>query len=74
MAALSGDPDEAVAQLRKAYAAGFTDVSWMQEDGDLASLRGRSDFSAVVELMLGGEADGPEPPAGEPGPDAEDSP
>lgn len=60
MAALSGDPVEAVKQLRKAYDAGFTDVSWMQEDGDLASLRDRPDFAAVVELMLSGEVGEPE--------------
>jgi hypothetical protein len=59
MSALSGDPTEAVAHLRRAYGAGFTDVSWMQEDGDLDSLRGREDFEALIQLMLSGEGTSP---------------
>lgn len=51
IAALRGQPDEAVAQLGRAYAVGFTDVAWMEEDGDLRSIRGRPDFKALAATM-----------------------
>ena len=54
MAALTGHPDAAMLELENAVEAGFLDVIWLQEDGDLASLRGRTDFQQLV-LRLGGE-------------------
>ena len=75
IAALQGRPDEAMDHLKAAWAVGFADVSWMQEDGDLKSLRERPDFQALVQTMRGqvpaGDAAGsrgprqaPEPPKG----------
>ena len=49
--ALTGHPEEAIEHLRAAYAVGFSNVEWLQEDGDLTSLRGRPDFAALVALM-----------------------
>jgi hypothetical protein len=49
--ALTGHPEDAMEHLRAAHAVGFTNVEWLQEDGDLASLRGRPDFAALVALM-----------------------
>ncbi len=63
IAALSNRPEEALAHLRSAYAVGFTDVAWMLEDGDLASLRERPDFLAVVEDMRNLSAATTAPPA-----------
>jgi hypothetical protein len=71
IAALQDRPDEAMAHLRRAYAVGFTDVAWMEEDGDLATLRGRPDFQALAasmrnEVSLPGAGEGspaPGPPA-----------
>jgi hypothetical protein len=48
IAALTDRPEEAVEELRKAYAVGFTDVGWMQEDGDLASIRNRPAYKALL--------------------------
>lgn len=45
--ALQGRPEEAVAELAGAIEDGFADLAWMDEDGDLASLRGRADFQAL---------------------------
>ena len=69
--ALSGRPESALEHLRAAHAVGFTNVEWLEEDGDLASLRGRADFAALVAQMRNQEpADGPPPtPAGSPGTD-----
>ena len=49
--ALSGRPEAALEHLRAAHAVGFTNVEWLEEDGDLASLRGRADFAALVAQM-----------------------
>jgi hypothetical protein len=51
IAALQEREEEAVAHLRQAYAVGFTDVAWMEEDGDLRSLRDRQDFKAIAASM-----------------------
>jgi len=53
--ALCGRPGTAVAELERAFAVGFTDVSWMDEDGDLSSLRERADFQELRARMLGVE-------------------
>lgn len=61
--ALSGRPQEAVAELERAFAVGFTDVAWMDEDGDLSSLRERDDFRELRARMLGvGGARSAQPP------------
>ena len=67
IAALSGDPAEAVVQLGHAYEAGFVDVAWMQEDGDLVSLRERDDYRALLRRMTGADlrSGTPGPPTGE---------
>lgn len=69
--ALSGRPESALEHLRAAHAVGFTNVEWLEEDGDLASLRGRADFAALVAQMRNQEpADGSPPtPTGSPGTD-----
>jgi hypothetical protein len=59
IAALTGRPDEAVEHLRSAHAVGFTDVAWMEEDGDLASLRERADFRALAARMRNLPVDDP---------------
>jgi hypothetical protein len=51
IAALQGRPGEAVVQLQRAYAVGFTDVAWMEEDGDLQSLRDLPAFRALAAAM-----------------------
>jgi hypothetical protein len=53
IAALEGRPEQSVAELAAAAEAGFLDVAWMQEDGDLASLRGRPDFEQLVRDLGG---------------------
>ena len=62
--ALTGHPEEAMEHLRQAHAVGFTNVEWLQEDGDLTSLRGRPDFAALVALMRNQTP--PEPPQARP--------
>ncbi len=65
IAALTGRPEEAIDQLRQAYGVGFTDSSWMAEDGDLRSLRERPDFRALLAEMRNeapGRATGPPSP------------
>lgn len=47
IAALQGRPEQAVVELRGAIEDGFSDLAWMDEDGDLASLRGRADYQAL---------------------------
>lgn len=50
--ALLGDPEKAMSYLRKAVAAGATDIAAYSRDPDLDSLRGRSDFQ---ELLADGD-------------------
>jgi tetratricopeptide (TPR) repeat protein len=69
IAALQQRPEEALEHLKAAYAVGFTDVSWMLEDGDLKSLRERPDFQALADLMRSG---GVPWPAGKVAPQAPD--
>ena len=38
----------AIALLRQAFAKGYTDVAHMQKDADLAPLRRRSDYAALL--------------------------
>lgn len=42
------EADRALAWLRQAVAAGYTDAAHMRQDKDLESLRGRSDFKDLV--------------------------
>jgi len=51
--ALRGHGAAAVAELERAFAVGFTDVAWMDEDGDLASLRDREDYQQLRARMMG---------------------
>ncbi len=64
IAALTGNPEEAVAELRGAMEDGFLNVTWMDEDGDLESLRGLPTYEALRREMLGldpeAPSDGPE--------------
>lgn len=53
MAALSGRPQEAIGHLREAYEVGFLDIEWMDEDGDLASIRELPEYRALRDEMLG---------------------
>jgi len=53
IAALQGHPEEALVELRAAIEDGFSDLEWMDEDGDLASLRGRAEFQEL-RAELGG--------------------
>jgi tetratricopeptide (TPR) repeat protein len=48
--------DEAVARLREAIEAGFADGAHMARDEDLASLRGRADFQALLDALQPGPA------------------
>ncbi len=59
---LVGRPDEAMAHLEQAHAVGFLDVAWLEEDGDLDSLRDREDYRALVRELRGNSAE-PEAPA-----------
>jgi hypothetical protein len=61
IAALTGQPEESVRQLTKSFEAGFLDISWMDEDGDLRSIRGREDYRALRNRMAGTDRDGPVP-------------
>lgn len=54
IAALQGQPELALEELTDAIANGFADVAWMDEDGDLASLRGRQEYQAL-RAELGAE-------------------
>ena len=53
IAAIEGRLDDAMTELHGAAAAGFLDVEWIQEDGDLTPLRDRADFAALVTSMGG---------------------
>lgn len=61
--ALIGKHDAAIASLNAAIDAGFDRIELIQEDSDLASLRERDDFNAVIDrartLIEGGDADAP---------------
>jgi tetratricopeptide (TPR) repeat protein len=50
-AAVLGQKKEAMDHLTRAAEWGFRDVKWMQQDGDLASLRGEPAFAALVERI-----------------------
>lgn len=62
IAAIQGHADLAMERLRRAVAAGFSDVGWMQEDGDLSSLRDRADWRELVLSMGGTPAEPSDPP------------
>jgi len=47
--AIQSRRNEAFDALRKAIRAGFSDASWLLEDGDLKSLRGDPEFNSLVE-------------------------
>ncbi|MCB9899178.1 MAG: tetratricopeptide repeat protein [Planctomycetes bacterium] len=47
IAALQGRVDEALVSLRKAVDSGFADVDWMDQDGDLASVRARPEYDEL---------------------------
>jgi len=51
IAALQGRGDDALAHLEAAWAVGFSDVRWLQEDGDLASVRDRPEFQDLMARM-----------------------
>jgi hypothetical protein len=59
IAALQGRGDDALAHLEAAWAVGFTDVRWLLEDGDLASIRARQEFQDLIARMRGVEPGGP---------------
>lgn len=69
IAALQGRPDEAMRELQAAVDVGFSDTAWLEEDGDLASLRGREDFRRLIAGLRGEPAgfSEPEPAAPPPG-------
>ncbi|MFO8013459.1 MAG: hypothetical protein R6X20_09160, partial [Phycisphaerae bacterium] len=46
-----GKGDEAMAALRRALRAGWTDADHTRDDADLASLRDRDDFKRLLEAM-----------------------
>ncbi len=56
IAALTERPADAIAHLQAAYDVGYLMPAWMEEDGDLVSLRDRADYHALLATMLGGEA------------------
>lgn len=55
IAAIQGDHALALTELEAAHEAGFFDVAWMQEDGDLAGLRSLPGFIDLAQRM-GSEA------------------
>jgi tetratricopeptide (TPR) repeat protein len=55
--AIQGRRREALDELREAVRCGFTNADWLLEDGDLASLRGDSEFAAIVEEARTGTID-----------------
>jgi len=54
IASLEGRLDEALEQLRMAVAGGFLDVDWMDEDGDLARVRGAPGYQELRAELRGG--------------------
>lgn len=57
ISSLQDAPVEAIQHLEKAYDVGFLDVAWMDEDGDLKSLRGGPAYEALRTRMLGAESE-----------------
>lgn len=53
IASLQGRPEEALQELQAAVDAGFLDVGWLLEDGDLKNVRERDQFRALVESLGG---------------------
>ncbi|MGD9872634.1 MAG: hypothetical protein AB7T27_00030 [Kiritimatiellia bacterium] len=49
--ALTGSADDAFAALEKAVRLGYDEYEWMQEDGDLESLRSDPRFKAILSRM-----------------------
>jgi len=49
--ALLGNPAEAISFLQKAVKAGFSNVSHMENDSDLKSVRDLDEFKAIVQLL-----------------------
>lgn len=49
--ALSERPAAALRTLRRAVELGYADHDWMENDPDLASLRGHETFQALVDLL-----------------------
>ena len=45
------EADRAMVWLNKAVAAGYKDVEWMKMDNDLAALRDRADFRALMATL-----------------------
>ncbi len=62
--ALTGKPEDAIASLNAAIDAGFDRLELMEEDSDLASLRTRDDFKAILararSVAQGADLDVPE--------------
>ena len=50
------DADRAIAWLRKAIAAGYTNVDHMKTDRDLDALRDRADFKKLLADLQAGKA------------------
>ena len=46
--AINDEVTGAVAALREAVAAGFTDVAWMRGDDDLVSLHDNAEFKLLI--------------------------
>ena len=57
--ALSGKPDEAIAALRKASAAGWGDAEWPAKDTDLASIQALPAFTAWIASVTAAPASTP---------------
>jgi adenylate cyclase len=51
--ALAGEPEEALACLRKAVAAGLTQKGWFLHDGDLDAVRGLPGFAELLGTLEG---------------------
>lgn len=51
VAAQQGRPDDALRWLQRAVERGFSDSAQLREDPDLASLRGRPEFDALVDRL-----------------------
>ena len=46
--ALSGKKSDSVKTLRKAVGAGFKDLEWIEQDGDLQSIRNEEAYRALI--------------------------
>jgi len=51
LAAVDGRPEEAMTWLKTACERGFTDVSWLENDPALASVKGRGDFRDLIGAL-----------------------